>query len=1310
MTRKRIIGWVLGSIGFLILLVLVGGFFLLRSRGFHQYVLSKVIQKANEATGGRVEIRGFDFRLRNLTANVYGLIIHGTEPDKEKPLLKIDHIFIDLKLVSLIHHKVDLIEIIVEHPVVRLISDKNGKSNIPQPDTPKDENKQPINLFDLGINHVLLSNGEVYYNQERNPLEADLHDLRAEVSYQLLRSQYTGAISYRNGRLRIPNRALFAHNLDVNFTATPSELNVSSAVLSVQSSRVQLSAKVTDFGNPRVAGNYQVLIHTQDFRPLLSSSSSAAGDVVLSGSMQYQNVPGQSFLRTAVLHGKLESRELQVVTPQAHLPVRAIRSDYELVNGNVRATGFAADLLGGHLTAEFNLANMETTPVARFHGDVRGISLRVIRESALSPQIRTVPLTGTIDGSAEGGWTGDVKNLKIRSDVSMKGAVAQDRNSSSVPLNAAIHLAYDGPHNILTLTDTFFRSLQTTVAVNGAVGDHSNLRVEARANDLHEIGQLADVLRNVKNSSSPPLNLGGTATVSARVEGTVQKPRITAQVRTQNLQVMSGHWRTVQFDAEASPSEVVVSNGSLQAEPKGQASFSMKADLHDWQYAPTNPITANVSVRQMPVHSLVQLAGKDYPVSGTLAVDVSLRGSQQSPVGNGSVHITQAVVYEQPIQNVSLNFEAANDTINSKLEIQTPAGNTTANIILQPKAHSYELKLNAPAIDLAELEAVKAKNIPLTGKLNLTANGKGTFDNPQVSVTAAIPTLDVRQAQVRQVRAQIDLADHRAKLNLDSEVASAFIQTHATVDLSGEYNTEASFDTKGIPLAPLIALYKPVPDQLKGLIELHATAKGPAKDPSRMEAHLVIPTFNASYEQLQIGNSGPIKADYVNSVITIAPSELKGTETSLRISGEIPVKGSAPPHLTVAGNVDMKLLKIVSSDVQSSGQVILDLHATRSASANLGIQGKVQVQDVALNTTTSPMGVEKLNGVFDIQDNDVRLNNITAQVGGGQLTAGGTITYRPSLVFNVAIKGSDIRVRYPEGVRTLVDAQLALTGTSEDSNMTGRVLINNLSFTQDFDLGDFIGQFSGGGSAPPSGEGFTQNMKLNISVQTTSRLNLVSSTVSLKGQADLRIVGTAADPVIVGRTDLTGGEIFLMNKRYELVRGIINFTNPSQTEPVINVLVTTTVNQYKLSMTFIGPVDRLRTSYTSEPPLPPVDIINLLARGQTTEEAAPASLNANSVLAQGLASQVSGRIQKLAGLSSLQIDPTLGGNGTNPTARVAIQQRVTKNFIFTFSTDVTDPESQVVQGEYQVDNHWSVTASRNQYGGYAFDAKYHKTF
>ena len=206
---------------------------------------------------------------------------------------------------------------------------------------------------------------------------------------------------------------------------------------------------------------------------------------------------------------------------------------------------------------------------------------------------------------------------------------------------------------------------------------------------------------------------------------------------------------------------------------------------------------------------------------------------------------------------------------------------------------------------------------------------------------------------------------------------------------------------------------------------------------------------------------------------------------------------------------------------------------------------------------------------------------------------------------------------------------------------------------------------------------------MNVAIQSAEQLAATSSEVSIEGWANLRLIGTAGNPVIVGRADLTSGEIFFMKKRYQLERGVINF-EPNRTNPVLNMMIATVVKQYNVSLTVIGPIDNLRTSYVSDPPLPPVDTINLIARGQTTEEATPSNLGANSVLAQGLASQVSGQVEKLAGLSSLQIDPLLGGNNTNPSARVAIQQRVTKNFLFTFSTDLTSTQNEVVQGEYQL--------------------------
>jgi translocation and assembly module TamB len=307
-----------------------------------------------------------------------------------------------------------------------------------------------------------------------------------------------------------------------------------------------------------------------------------------------------------------------------------------------------------------------------------------------------------------------------------------------------------------------------------------------------------------------------------------------------------------------------------------------------------------------------------------------------------------------------------------------------------------------------------------------------------------------------------------------------------------------------------------------------------------------------------------------------------------------------------------------------------------------------------------------------------------------------------------------VRLRYPEGVRALLRGNLGLSGTPQSSDLSGEVVIERLSFTDSFDLATFTSQFTGESSAPP-GRGFAQNLKLNVGLQSAQELGVASAKLSVQGSANLRVRGTAAEPVLLGRANLTGGELFFLGNRYQVENGVVDFANPVRTEPVLNLAVRTTVQQYNLNLNLVGPIERLRTTYTSEPPLPPVDIINLLAFGKTTEAAAaspstPASLGAERVLAQGLSSQVSGRVEKLAGLSQLSIDPLIGGNQRNPGARLAIQRRVTKNLLLTFATDVTSTEGQTVQVEYQFSRRWSASAVRDQNGGFAVDAKMHKTF
>jgi translocation and assembly module TamB len=259
-----------------------------------------------------------------------------------------------------------------------------------------------------------------------------------------------------------------------------------------------------------------------------------------------------------------------------------------------------------------------------------------------------------------------------------------------------------------------------------------------------------------------------------------------------------------------------------------------------------------------------------------------------------------------------------------------------------------------------------------------------------------------------------------------------------------------------------------------------------------------------------------------------------------------------------------------------------------------------------------------------------------------------------------------------------------------------------------------MGQFSGT-STPPPAQGFRTNLQLDLGVITPGGLNASSRQLSLSGTANLRVVGTAAEPVVLGRVNLDGGDLIFSGNRYVLQGGTIQFVNPTHTEPVMDVAVTTTIQQYDIQMRFWGPAEQLHTNYASDPALPPSDIINLIAFGKTTEASAanptpPGALGAESLIASQVSSQVTSRVAKVAGISQLSVDPVLGGNGENPGARITLQQRVTSKIFVTFGTDVTSTQREIISLEYKLSPTKSVTAVRDENGGFAIDTRFRKSW
>jgi translocation and assembly module TamB len=1307
MRRQRVIGWTLAGFILLPLLLTAIGILLLRSRYFADYALHKIVASVNESTGGRTEIGTLELDLSTLTAHLYNVTVHGTEAPDQPPLLHLEKLTVGIKIQSVLRRKITLSELLIEHPVVSLKVDSQGKSNLPQP--PPSQDGSNMTVFDLAVRHALLSHGEVSYNDKKTPLDADLHDLDVDVHFDPLTTRYSGSLAYDDGHLRYAGYRPLPHNVTATFSATPSQFSLDSAKLKIASSTLSLRALLTNYTDPAMDGNYQINIDAHDVA-FLSPRATPTGNVSLEGNVHYRNSANQSLLQNISLDGQLASEALTVVSAQGHLEVRKLQGHYQLARGTLQADEVTAELLGGRLNGSASIEHLDSMPSTNITALIHGISLRAAQQSIHNPQAAQVAVLGNVDGSVSASWTGNIQNIRAHSDLTLRAPkTASQANApagtTAIPLDGEIHAVYDGSRNVLTLRQTALTTSSTSLTAQGEISNGSNLQIQAKVGDLHQIVQLASAFTPGK-SSTPAIS--GSASVNATVRGSLRDPRVAGQIAAQNLQVQGSDWSSAKLTFHASASQFQIEQASLVNAHQGNASLKGSVGLRDWSYLPSSPIRANLVVQHMAITDLQRLANLQYPISGDLSADVSLTGSQLNPGGSGSAHLSHASAYDEPLQTLAVKFEAHQGTITSTLNVAAPAGSANAEVSYTPQSKAYTLQLHAPAIVLEKLRSVQAKNLPVSGTLSASAQGNGTLDRPQLTAIIESSQVQLKQNSISALKAEVRVANQRADFTLDSQAVKASVRAQGHVSLEGNYDAEGSLDTTSIPLDLLLAAYLPnVPEGFKGQTELHATLEGPLKDKSQIEAHLTIPTLNASYQSLEIGSAGAIHADYAHSTLTIQPAEIRGTGTSLQVQGSIPFGGTTAPTLTANGTVDVRILHIFAPDVQSSGTVALNVRASGSAN-NPELQGQIHLQDIALATEAAPLGIEKLNGTLDIANDRVQVSSLTAQVGGGEISAGGSFAYRPSFQFNLALQAKSVRVRYPDGLRTLLDGNLAFTGTTDASTLNGQVLIDNLSFTPDFDLAKFGDQFGSG--AVPAQPGFADNIRLAIGVQSKDHLSAVSSQISVEGDVNLHVIGTAANPVITGRTDLTSGELFYRNLRYQLQRGIITFDNPTETEPKMDVSVTTTAEQYNLTINLRGTLDKLDTTYTSDPPLATADVINLLAQGATTEESAASSQSTDSIIASQAASQLSSGVQKLAGISSLQIDPLIGGNNANPSARIAVQQRVTKNFLFTFSTDVSQPGTEIVEGDYQINKRWSVSVARDETGGVAVDGRFHTKF
>src|SRR5580704_11961060 len=186
MRWNKTIGWTLGTVVGIATILLGTAYLIAHGGAFNRWVLAKVIQKAEDATGGRLTIGSMAIDWSRLAVDFNGVALYRSGGDSQPAPLQADHLRVGLKIVSLLKRTIGIEEIVLDHPVLHLVVDARGDTNLPQSRPAANRSVSPDTLFDLAIGRIAIHSGEIHYNDEEIPLSAELDNFRLQIQRNLL--------------------------------------------------------------------------------------------------------------------------------------------------------------------------------------------------------------------------------------------------------------------------------------------------------------------------------------------------------------------------------------------------------------------------------------------------------------------------------------------------------------------------------------------------------------------------------------------------------------------------------------------------------------------------------------------------------------------------------------------------------------------------------------------------------------------------------------------------------------------------------------------------------------------------------------------------------------------------------------------------------------------------------------------------------------------------------------------------------------------------------------------------------------------
>lgn len=1078
------------------------------------------------------------------------------------------------------------------------------------------------------------------------------------------------------GRIGVP----VSGKIDGDFLGASNTIRLNNSYVAMPHSRLDLSGDINKQLNVSLVSR-----NLADFAALTGSIPVA--------------LQGGTARVTAQVKGNLSAPQIQAHAAVDHFVVRD--SQFQQASLDLAASPSGAAVKNGSISGSGLHSN--------FEGSIALYKWKPLQRSAIAVNLNLAgqkdPFTsGKVNAEAHiAGTYGDPRG---NANFQILNGVVSGQPFSKVQGNA------DLANRQITLT-----SLEVDTA-GGQVLAHGSFGIQSEHADFHVTGNGIQ-LANIQPLQEKSPGAGGTLKLAADGSGDVRNgefalANLNSDFSALGLKVNNLAAGDLTANARTANGNVIYNVNSNFAGSAVQVSGSTSL-------AKDYPTQATASIKNLPLEKALAIAGEgNVPVQGLFSASGSVSGTIAHPEALVDLTLSKAVVYQEPLNDLATHLHYTSTLIEvSNFSVSAPAGKLNAAATFSHADNDFkngqmQLHLTGGQLDLA-----KIKQLTVAGAVKFNADIAGALKNGDLllaDANADVNATGLRDGElvIGDVKATARTQQHVVKYEVDSNFSSGDLKAIGQTELSSTYPTHAKFT-----FAHVKYVQAPVTAQVDG----EASVDGPVMDLNALNGRLQINELavdaGARNRHVHIATDAPAILTLNHSVINVQHFKLADGKSYIQAQGGLSLKDSDNPlALKLQGNTDLSILENADRDFYSSGNAILDATIHGSLSKPL-VNGKVELQNAAVNYADVSNGLSKGNGIILLNGSNATIQNLTGESGGGKISVTGFAGLAPnSVVFNLHATANKVRTRYADASVTS-NADISLAGNDQRSTLSGTVTIQRISYSTSSDVGSFLSSASAPPSTPSAPSPFLSGMRLDLRVVTATDMRVVSTySDKLALTSSLNITGTAQDPGILGRVNVTNGDLVFFGNTYTVNNGSINFYNANSIQPILDLSLETTAQGVDVTLGVSGPVNDLKLSYRSDPPLSFEQIVQLLATNTTPNDPTIAAhqptppqqsasqMGESAVLGQAVANPLASRVQRVFGLTQFKIDPSVSGSNGQPSARVTLQQKITSNLTFTYITDVTQTNSEIIRVTLDITPKVAAVALRDYNGNVSVELFY----